>query len=172
MILLNFKTTSNVEVLYTSMHLYQFEYQRDRNLSLFIHTWDEILAGMKPADIPSDALRDLLYRKVKNSNLMSYDIHMYNSLNEGDPKKTYQTLRDMVRKRIDRQTEGRMLLEKEKAVKNVANIFQSRKPSGPAPKAKATPAPNDPKKPKPKPSGAVGDNSCQTNSQSEETSRR
>ena len=36
-----------------------------------------------------------------------------------------------------------MLLEKEKAVKNVANIFQSLKPSGPAPKAKATPAPND-----------------------------
>ena len=83
MILLNFKTTSNVEVLYTSMHLYQFEfeYEGDRNLSLFIHTWDEILAGMKPADIPSDeTLRDLLYRKVKNSNLMSYDIHMYNSL--------------------------------------------------------------------------------------------
>ena len=55
LILPNFKTTSKVEVLYTSMHLYQFEYQGDRNLS-----WDEILAGMKPADIPNDnTLRDL-----------------------------------------------------------------------------------------------------------------
>ena len=52
LILLNFKTTSNVEILYTSMYLYQFEYQEDRDLSLFFHTWDEILAGMKPADIP------------------------------------------------------------------------------------------------------------------------
>ena len=50
-----------------------------------------------------------------------------------------------------------MLLEKEKAVENVANIFQSLKPSGPAPKAKATPAPNDPKKSKPKPSAAMGE---------------
>ena len=94
-----------------------------------------------------ETLRDLLYWKVKNSNLTSYDIHMYNSLNEGDPKKSYQTLRDMIRRHIERQTEDKMLLEKEKAVKNVANIFQSLKPGGPAPKAKATPAPNDPKKP-------------------------
>ena len=82
---------------------------------------------------------------------------MYNSLNEKDPKKTYQTLRDMIRRHIERQTEDKMLLEKEKAVKNVTNIFQSLKPSGPAPKAQATPAPNDPKKPKPKPSGTVGE---------------
>ena len=38
---------------------------------------------------------------------MSYDIHMYNSLNEGDPKKSYQTLRDMIRRHIERQTEDR-----------------------------------------------------------------
>ena len=81
---------------------------------------------------------------------------MYNSLNEGDPKKTYQTLRDMIRRHIERQTEYKMLLEKEKAVKDIANIFQSLKPSRPAPKAKATPAPSDPKKPKTKPSSAVG----------------
>ena len=115
---------------------------------------------MKPADIPSDdTLRDLLFGKVKNSNLMSHDIHMYNSLNEGDPKKSYQTVRDMIRRHIERQTEDKMLhierqtedkmlLEKEKAVKNVANIFQDLKPGGPAPKAKATPAPNEPKKPR------------------------
>ena len=135
LILLNFRTTSNVEALYTSVHLYQFEYHGDRNLSLFLHTWDEILAGMKPADIPSDdTLRDLLRRKVKNSSLMFYDIHMYNSLNEGDPKKSYQTLRNMIRRHIERQTEDKMLHEiheKEKAVKNVANLFQSLKPGGP-----------------------------------------
>ena len=37
LILLNFKTTSNVEVLYTSMHLYQLEYQGDRNLCVCKH---------------------------------------------------------------------------------------------------------------------------------------
>ena len=41
-----FKTTSNVEVLYTSMNLYQLEYQEDQgdknlSLSLFFHTWDD-----------------------------------------------------------------------------------------------------------------------------------
>ena len=103
---------------------------------------------MKPADVPSDdTLRDLLFRKVKNSSLMSYDTHMYNSPNEGDPKKSYQTVRDMIRRHIERQTEGKMLVEKEKTVMNVANIFHNLKPGGPAPKAKATPAPNEPKKP-------------------------
>ena len=38
LILFNFKTTSNVEVLYTSMRLYQLEHQGDRNLSPFFHT--------------------------------------------------------------------------------------------------------------------------------------
>ena len=87
---------------------------------------------------------------------MSYDIHMYNSLNEGDPKKTYQTLRDIIRRHIERQTEDKMLPEKEKAVKNAANISKA------APKAKATPAPNDPKKPKPKSSGAMGETEEET----------
>ena len=113
---------------------------------------------MKPADIPNDdTLRDLLCRKVKNSNLMSYDLHMYNSLHEGDLKKSYQTVRDMIRRHIERQTKDKMLMEKEKAVKNVANIFQNLKPGGLASKAKATPAPNESKKSKPKPSGAVGE---------------
>ena len=90
-----------------------------------------------PSGISSDeTLRDLLWRKIRNSKLMFHDIHMYNSLNEGDPEKTYQTLRAMIRRHIERQTEDKMLLEKEKAVKNVANIFQSLKPSGPAPKQK------------------------------------
>ena len=56
---------------------------------------------------------------------MAYDTHAYNSLNEGDPKKTYQNIRDIVRRRIERQTEDKMILEKEKAVKNVASIFQN-----------------------------------------------
>lgn len=108
---------------------------------MFFHTWDEILAGMKPTDIPSDeTLRDLLWRKIRNSNLMAYDIHAYNSLNEGDPKKTYQNIRDIIRRHIERQTEDKMILEKEKAVKNVASIFRSLKPGGPAPKVKAAPA--------------------------------
>ena len=68
-------------------------------------------------------------------------------MNDDDAKKTYKHLRDMIRRHIERQTEDRMILEKEKAVKNVANIFQNLKPGGPAPKLKAAPA--DPKK-KPK----------------------
>ena len=97
------------------MHLYQFEYQGDRNLSLFFHiwhTWDEILAGMKPSDIPSDdTLRDLLWRKIRISSLMSYDMHMYNGLNEGDMKMTYQILRGIIRRHIERRTEDKMILE-------------------------------------------------------------
>ena len=55
LVLLNFKTTSNVEVLYTSMNLYQLQFQGDKNLYLspFFHTWDEILAGMRPSNGPT-----------------------------------------------------------------------------------------------------------------------
>ena len=53
---------------------------------------------------------------------MSYDIHMCNSLNEGNPKKTYQTLHDMIRRHIERQTEDKMLLEKEKAVRKQLQV--------------------------------------------------
>ena len=78
---------------------------------------------------------------------MAFDIHTYNSLNEGDPKKTYQNIRDIIRRHIERQTEDKMLLEKEKAVKKVASIFQNLKPQA---------APNEPKK-KPKPSAGLGE---------------
>lgn len=98
--------------------------QEFQPLSLFSHTWDEILAGVKSTDIPSDeTLRDLLWRKIRNSSLMAYNMVACNSLNEGDPKKTYQNIRDIIRRHIERQTEDTMILEKEKAVKNVATAY-------------------------------------------------
>lgn len=66
-----------------------FKLRREESRRSSHPTW----VGKAPSD---ETVRDLLYRKVKNPNLMSYDIHKYNSLNEGDPKKTYQTLRDMI----------------------------------------------------------------------------
>lgn len=60
---------------------------------------------MKPTDIPSDeTLRDLLWRKIRNSNLMVYDINVYTALDEGDLKKTYKHIRDIIRRHIERQT--------------------------------------------------------------------
>ena len=79
---------------------------------------------------------------------------IYNSLNEGDPKKSYQSLWDIVRRHIQRQTENKIFLEKEKVVKNMSNIFQGLKPSGPIPKVKVVP--NESKK-KSKPTGGTGE---------------
>ena len=52
------------------------------------------------------------------------------------PRRRIKTLRDIIRRHVERQTEDKMLLEKEKAVKNVANVFQNLKPSGPPPRRK------------------------------------
>ena len=61
MILDNFKTTSKVDVLFNPHHLYHLQYPGDNQLSVFYNKWIEMLANMKPPDMPSDeTLKDCL----------------------------------------------------------------------------------------------------------------
>lgn len=77
---------------------------------------------------------------------MACDVSAYNSMSEGDPRKTYNRLCDVIRRYIERQTEDKVIAEKERAVKKVANISPGLKPTVPAPKGKAMPVDPNPKK--------------------------
>ena len=55
----------------------------------------EIVTSMRPGDVPPDDwLRNALYKKIRSSNLLFFDIKQYESWPEGDARKTYQYLID------------------------------------------------------------------------------
>ena len=103
MILVSFKSPDHTEVLYSSHHLYVFNYYGDDQLEAFYNTWLDIVYNMKQDDRPSlNSLRDTLFRKIEHSKLMHFDISRYRTFNEGHPEKTYEFLIDMIKGYIAR----------------------------------------------------------------------
>ena len=93
MILEHFRTPGQRETAFTMEHIIQSRYLGDANIETFYEKWMEIVSNMMPEDVPQDDwLRDALYKKIRNSNLMMYDIKQYESWLEGDPRRTYQYL--------------------------------------------------------------------------------
>lgn len=104
LIIKNFRAASHVEILFNAQHT------SDRNLAQFFHPLQEVLSNMKPGDAPNEStLRGSLYRKIKNSNLVAFDIRAYESMVEGDPGKTCDYLRKMTKKFIEKQREDKMI---------------------------------------------------------------
>ena len=66
--------------------------------------------------------------RIKNSNLMAFDVRAYESVVEGAPGKSYSYLRNTMKKFIEK-----MITEKEKSVKGLTK-FLNRKQGAPAPK--------------------------------------
>ena len=57
----------------------------------------EVVSNMMPDDVPPDDwLRDALFKKIRNSNLIVFDIKQYESWLEGDERRTYQYLLDVI----------------------------------------------------------------------------
>ena len=53
--------------------------------------------NMLPDDIPPDTwLRDCLFKKIRNSHMMMFDIKQYESCEDNDYRKTYQHLRNVI----------------------------------------------------------------------------
>ena len=115
-----------------------------------------------PEDIPSDEwLKDLLYKKIRNSSLLMFDIKQYESWQDGDYRKTCRYLLDCIERHISRQREDKNIAAREKYARDFAGTG---KPGTPAP---ATPTPKEPpaapkakpdpkKKPKAKPKAEAG----------------
>eukprot|EP00435_Cladocopium_sp_Y103_P043617 s3693_g12.t1 len=125
MILSNFRSPDHREVLYNSHHLYMLTYYGDNNLEMWYNKWLDIVYNMNPDDRPSkNSLRDTFFRKIEDSKLMSYDISKYKTLNEGHQDRTYEYLLNVVKGYIQRGKQDRLVLDRERAVKQ--SLQQSR----------------------------------------------
>ena len=108
MILEHFRTPGQRETAFTMEHIIQSRYLGDANIETFYEKLMEIVSNMMPEDVPQDDwLRDALYKKIRNSNLMMYDIKQYESWLEGDPRRTYQYLINAIERHIARIREDK-----------------------------------------------------------------
>ena len=120
MIIMSFRSTSHVQVMYNAQHLWSLTYPGDKQLSTFLSKWEEMLMNMRPTDIPHEiTLRDCLFLKIRDSQFMSFDLKQYNSYRDNDPGKTYEYLMDMMRKYVERQKEDKNLAARERSVKEM-----------------------------------------------------
>eukprot|EP00435_Cladocopium_sp_Y103_P025293 s1635_g6.t1 len=118
MVLSNFKSPDHREVLYNSHHLYMLTYYGDANLEAWYNKWLDIVYNMNPDDLPSkNSLRDTFFRKIEDSKLMSYDIQEYKTLSDGHADRTYDYLLNVVKGYIQRGKQDRLVLDRERAVK-------------------------------------------------------
>ena len=66
------------------------DYFGDSQLDQFYHKWMEMCSNMLPEDVPQDNWwRDCLYKKIRHSNLLLFNIKQYESWDEGDYRRTY-----------------------------------------------------------------------------------
>ena len=73
-----------------------------QDLRRFVNKWDATLAGM--ASTPEDAvLRDILLRQIRPSNLLKYDIEVFDRASEKSHEKSYSFLHQSMKNLIDRE---------------------------------------------------------------------
>jgi hypothetical protein len=85
MLLENFKTFDNSEMVYGFDHLARCEC--DKDLSAFMTQWQRILDNMC-APIPTVNLRDVFYRKIKHVEVLKQDMNIYERYRENNANKT------------------------------------------------------------------------------------
>ena len=147
MILEHFRTPGQRETSFTMEHIVSMKYLGDSNLEVFYEKWMEMVSNMMPDDVPPDDwLRDALYKKIRNSSLMMFDIKQYESWMEGDQRRNYRYLLDVIERHISRIREDKHVAAREKYARDFAG---GGKPSAPAPNPTAA-APDANPKAKPK----------------------
>ena len=73
-----------------------------QDLRKFVNKWDATLAGM--ATTPEEAvLRDILLRQIRPSQLLKYDIEVFNRASEKSHEKSYILLHQSMKNLIDRE---------------------------------------------------------------------
>ena len=116
----------------------------------FLNAWLEIIAKMKPEDIPSEVtLHDHLLRKIESSQALHVDLTIFKSREQDDKNKTYKELLEIMKRYIARVREDENMAARDKFATDCTTLG---KPATPAPKP-AAPAP-DPKDDKPGKPGA------------------
>ena len=117
--------------MFTMEHIVRTAYPGDSQLDAFYEKWMEIVTNMRPGDMPPDDwLRNSLYKKIRSSTLLLYDIKQYESWLEGDPRKTYQYLIDSIERTIARIRDDKNMAARDK---HARDFTASGRPSAPAP---------------------------------------
>ena len=156
MILNHFKTPRARSTIFTMEHIVKMQYFGGAQLDQFYHKWTEMCTNMLPEDVPPDNWpRDCLYKKIRNSHLLMFDIKQYESWDEGDYGTTYRHLRNVIERAIARAKEDKHSAVRDKYARDYAGSGKptTPAPATPTPKAgqDATPAPKAKEKPKAKP---------------------
>ena len=126
MILEHFRTPGQRETAFTMEHIVSMKYLGDSNLEVFYEKWMEMVSNMMPDDVPPDDwLRDALYKKIRNSSLMMFDIKQYESWMEGDQRRSYRYLLDVIERHISRIREDKHVAAREKYARDFAGWRQT-----------------------------------------------
>ena len=128
----SFRSSDNADVMFMIDNLINMKYPGDSKIYDFYTQWHAILEGMRAEDVPPKrTLRDILYKKIRDSTVMKFDLSLYDQFADSDPMKTYDLLMSFVVKRIKLDREKKNQQEKEKAWTEITNP----KPGAPATKA-------------------------------------
>ena len=112
----SFRSSDNAEAMYMIDNLIHFKYPGDSKIYDFYHQWHAILVGIRDKVIPPKRrLRDILYRKIRDSTTMKFDLSLYDQLPDSDIRKTYELLMSFIVKRIKLDREKKNMQENEKA---------------------------------------------------------
>ena len=77
--------------------------------------------NMLPEDVPTDNwLRDCLHKKIRNSHLLMFDIKQYESWDDGDYRRTYRHLRNVIEKAVARAKEDKHSAARDKYARDYA----------------------------------------------------
>ena len=137
MILDHFRTTSKDEVLFNASHIYRLQYRGDKEMDKFLNAWLEIIANMKPEDIPSEiTLRDHLLRKIEGSQALHVDLTIFKSRDKDDRKKTYQELWEIMKRHMAKVREDKNMAARDKFATDYTNLGKPTTPAAPAPNPK------------------------------------
>ena len=126
MILNHFKTPGLRNTLFTMEHIVKMQYFGDSQLDQFYHKWMEMCSNMLPEDVPPDNwLRDCLYKKIRHSNLLLFDIKQYEFWDEGDCRRTYRHLRNVIERAIARVKEDKQSAAQDKVCQRLRGKWEA-----------------------------------------------
>ena len=133
-------------------HVVKMQSFGTNQIDQFYQKWMEMTNNMLPEDTPPDDwLRDSLHKKIRNSHLLMFDIKHYESWDEGDNRKTYRHLRNVIERAIARTKEDKHTAARDKyARESDRKNLQPLTPATPVPKPGNHPSANPKAKEKPK----------------------
>ena len=92
----SFRSSDNADVMFMIDNLINMKYPGDSKIYDFYTQWHAILEGMRAEDVPPKRTpRDILYKKIRDSTVMKFDLSLYDQFADSGPMKTYRPLDEL-----------------------------------------------------------------------------